>query len=247
VRGHPNQIRQLHPQCLPRPADARPHRSDRDMQDAGNLVVGHALEITEHHGDTKLEGQLSEGSVNAALHLVTVCDVLGIIRRREPARDLDRRCDWSTPHEVQGGVAGDPMEPGRECGIAPELPERAEGFHECLLSRVVSVLVIPRDPVGERIDAVLVRAHKPLERVEVTAARAGKQVAFVLDHVGLRTYDSVHEIRRPSSAKVPVRQRRAVCGLLQDNRPRPIDRPGPSFFWCRGRELNPHGVSPTGF
>ena len=78
----------------------------------------------------------------------------------------------SRPLELlQAGPVDDPVEPGRERGVAAEARQRAEGAHVTLLQRVVHALAVAEQTKRQRAQAAVVRPHEGRERAVVALAR----------------------------------------------------------------------------
>src|SRR6266511_2055292 len=86
---------------------------------------------------------------------------------------------------VGGGIDGDPVEPGREGGLAAEGAGSAERADEGLLGGVLGVLAVAQDPEAEPVDAALVPGHQLTE---------GRPVAFEMGGQQFLVAGAVHDL-----------------------------------------------------
>src|SRR5262245_51457064 len=66
------------------------------------------------------------------------------------------------------GVQSDPVNPGREFGVASELPQVPKGCQKSLLANVAGVLVAPEHPQRKSVDRPLPPSHQQAKRVGLT-------------------------------------------------------------------------------
>ena len=77
--------------------------------------------------------------------------------------------------EGAGAVGGDPVQPGLEPGVAPEAIERPVGPQVGVLRDVPSVLVVPGEPIRQRVGLRVGGPHQLLERPLVARLGRGDQ------------------------------------------------------------------------
>jgi hypothetical protein len=67
-------------------------------------------------------------------------------------------------------VGGDPVQPGRQLGVAPERVDRLEDGDEHLLGHILGLLPVAEHPVGEVVDPVAVLLEQLAEGLLVALA-----------------------------------------------------------------------------
>jgi hypothetical protein len=82
----------------------------------------------------------------------------------------------------QGGVDGDPVEPGRELRLAAEGREPAMDVAERFLQDVLGVAGVAGQPERDPVDSAGVPLHELLERRRVARARAADQLMVRRGH-----------------------------------------------------------------
>src|SRR5499426_314262 len=66
------------------------------------------------------------------------------------------------------GVQSDPVKPGREFGVATELPQVPKGRQKSLLANVARVLVAPEHAQRQPVNRPLPPSHQQAKRVGLT-------------------------------------------------------------------------------
>jgi hypothetical protein len=112
---------------------------------------------------------------------------LGVERRLDRLVDRVERLG-ATPapllHQRGGGVGRDAVHPRRELGVPSELSDALPGSEIRLLHHVSRVLLVGRQPHGERVGVDVGAAHQLVERGPVAAASRVDQPVYLCSHLG---------------------------------------------------------------
>src|SRR5215470_1624003 len=135
-------LTQTLPQRAPAAVDSRLHRSFRDSQDVGDLLVRTAFDVEEHDRHAQVLGKLEQRLLHRALHLSAVGGGFGIggrdrtlVSHEMPSAELfDARASASeAPATIERRVRRDAIEERREACLAPEAMPVAVQAEERLL------------------------------------------------------------------------------------------------------------------
>jgi hypothetical protein len=83
------------------------------------------------------------------------------------------------PNDVQGGVRGNAVQPGRKGCSPAKGAQRAVRFEEGLLRSIPGVFAVPGDAVGQLVDAILVNTDQLIECIGVPGLAALYEVTLV--------------------------------------------------------------------
>src|SRR6185436_15976101 len=154
--------------------DARLHRSLRNSQDLGDVLVGLTFDVVEHDRQTQLVRQLLQRFLHADLNLGAVRGVFGVARRDVDlcARgvalselDLSRARTTEAAASVQRSVGRDPVEEGREPRLTAETVTVGVEAEEGLLRGILGLFAAAEHAIEQPEDVALVVADEALERV----------------------------------------------------------------------------------
>jgi hypothetical protein len=137
--------------------DARAYGPELEAEDVGDLLVGQALDVAEHHGGAEVRGKGGERRLHVVVeeaveHLRVGGDraagdpAVRVVRERVEA-DLRLAAGL-----VEEEVRGDPVQPALEGarGVGGQGPEDPD---EDLLGEVLRIVRVARQPVGQPVDA----------------------------------------------------------------------------------------------
>jgi hypothetical protein len=159
----------------PGPAPGAPalHGAGRALEDPGRLLHRVALHVDQDEGRLLVRGQPVEGGQQLSAQVGALGHRLRLGRSRPPrARPRGRRtppcrraasCTARTPgpsDPVQAGVDHDPVQPGRDPGVAPEGLGPAERGDHRVLERVGGVRGVAGRAQGDRPEPVAVPANR---------------------------------------------------------------------------------------
>jgi hypothetical protein len=99
---------------------------------------------------------------------------------RQVVLEMDLELGPLAPPLDQGGVGGDPVQPGAERRAALERADLAKEAHEDVLHDLFRIPLAPGDPESQPVEAGRMALHQRLQRRHVPAAET-------LDQVDLRS------------------------------------------------------------
>src|SRR5689334_4605050 len=156
--------------------EPRLDRADRDLQRFGDVRVGHALDVAEHHDRPELVRELPE-------QLLQRGEGGGVFfgRRRRGRFDLREGVgvgERPTLAGPEGFVHRDPVQPGEEPRFPAELRQVCVRFEKDLLSDILALRGAPKDPSDHPIDGDLVAGHQLAEGLAASAFGPADQFGF---------------------------------------------------------------------
>ena len=182
--------RQAPPQQLAqfRAAPVQPglHGADRNLEHAGDLLVGHALQLAQHEHGAVLLVHVLQLLAHQLLELAALQRLgrggagVGQLALQVRALLADRRAQAVVPRPrpalpvleaVAALVDRDREQPAAEARLAPELAEAAVGLDEDLLGEVEGLVVVAENPVGHVERPPLMIQHELFESPLVPGAR----------------------------------------------------------------------------
>ncbi len=134
----------------------------------GDLLVGQALDVAQHHGRAELGGQGVQRLLDVRVEVRVVEDLLGgRLTARQPLGGVVGERVEADPllaaDHVQEQVRGDAVQPALE-RAGRVRGQRAEDADEDLLREVLGVVLVARQTVGKAVDPRAVRADDLLPR-----------------------------------------------------------------------------------
>jgi hypothetical protein len=135
---------QLQPEHPPRPMEAGIDGARRELQDPGDLFIGHSLDVPERQDDPVFLGQTLDQSLDEEpprLGLLLALGPLSLFPVREgQLADVIQRDFLGPPflpEKVLDMVHGDPVQPGPEFRLPVEPGQGQIGLQEDLLGQIV--------------------------------------------------------------------------------------------------------------
>jgi hypothetical protein len=113
-------------------------------------------------------------------------------------------------------IDGDPVDPGRQAGVAAEGAQARGDLDEDLLGCILGILRVPQHPLGDSANVVDDRSEELFERALIAAHGGGDQVR--------RDIYSGHEVSRCALSTVSSRSSSAACASKTSS--------GMSGVWC---------------
>ena len=139
----------------------------RGPGDARDVLVTEFIEVTQQKDRALLRGKLLDGLVQAALKFIPI--EIGV-RVDFTAECLVQRCgkgescpDFLPAQEIQSFVGGNAIDPGVQRGNFPERIQGSPYFNECLLQKVICILVGAGKTPDVPVETLLVGVNKGIE------------------------------------------------------------------------------------
>ena len=158
----------------PGAADARFDGADIGVQHVGDLVVGAALYVAQHHGGAHVLGKFLNGALEGAAllgaHGVVFRGIHVVHRRPSGVYALIQRgglAALAAAQLVQTGVHGDAVDPGGKGGLALKTGNGAIDAQHRLLKAILRILPMPAHAQGDRVHAPLLRCHQLGKRLTI--------------------------------------------------------------------------------
>src|SRR5256886_16028001 len=174
-------------QCLPqqpaRPEQLRLRRAHRDPRELRDLVMAVALHIVQHEHLPSAPRERRDRALQIQLYCCRTGRVSRSLQRRRVSGGEDaQRAPPTRPLAQKHDVHGEPVQPGRECALAPEAREPLPRPHERVLRELLGARAIGREAQTERVHPTHVRAVQRLERGLVALLRTLDEIARIRLH-----------------------------------------------------------------
>src|SRR5581483_4921882 len=164
----PAQWEEALPQSAPGPVEADLGRPFRDTQLGGDGLVGEVVHVTQHHdgahvGREGLERFGQPRALGGDVRPQLGVDLGPLIDQRVVVREVLVPVARTTGQVRRRAVGRDAIEPRGEGRVATEALEALVGPQIRVLHHVSRILLVPGEPVGERVRLGVRRSHQLIE------------------------------------------------------------------------------------
>lgn len=175
---------QFRPEFNPAPVDPAANRTQRHIQNRGDLFVLQIVHFFHHQSGAIFFGNFGKSLLHKPFSVGNMHVMPGGRRRSFIFRVLPScfpngvdGCGHTVGFSAgaDGHIQGDPEEPRVKRGVPTERPQFLKRLQECILREITGLLRRPGDVNKRPIQAMLVTVHQQPERLGLAAETASDQ------------------------------------------------------------------------